>query len=129
MKPSGSGKTHLITSIAELLPPEDVITLTRATDSSFYNYGREDLKNKLIVLEDLDGLKEDALYAFRELQSRGRLNSLTSVRDELGENHSKGAHRRGAGGQPGGHDAGRSLRRQREPLPGDFRLGPLPQPS
>jgi len=86
---SGSGKTHLITSIAELLPPEDVITLTRATDSSFYNYGREDLKNKLIVLEDLDGLKEDALYAFRELQSRGRLNSLTSVRDELGENHSK----------------------------------------
>ena len=89
MKPSGGGKTHLITSIAELLPPEDVITLTRATDSSFYNYGREDLKNKLIVLEDLDGLKEDALYAFRELQSRGRLNSLTSVRDELGENHSK----------------------------------------
>ena len=86
---SGSGKTHLITSIAELLPPEDVITLTRATDSSFYNYGREDLKNKLIVLEDLDGLKEDALYAFRELQSRGRLNSLTSVRDELGENHSR----------------------------------------
>ena len=82
---SGSGKTHLVTKISELLPPEDVITLTRVTDSSFYNYGREDLKHKLIVLEDLDGLREDALFAFRELQSRGRLTSSTSIKDESGE--------------------------------------------
>jgi hypothetical protein len=82
---SGSGKTHLVTKISELLPPEDVITLTRVTDSSFYNYGREDLKNKLIVLEDLDGLREDALFAFRELQSRGRLTSSTSIKDDSGE--------------------------------------------
>ncbi|OAV44945.1 toprim domain-containing protein [Lewinella sp. 4G2] len=81
---SGSGKTHLVTKISELLPPEDVITLTRVTDSSFYNYGREDLKYKLIVLEDLDGLKEEALLAFRELQSRGRLTSSTSIKDESG---------------------------------------------
>ena len=81
---SGSGKTHLITKISELLPTEDVITLTRVTDSSFYNYGRQDLQNKLIVLEDLDGLKEEALLAFRELQSRGRLTSSTSIKDESG---------------------------------------------
>jgi DNA primase len=82
---SGSGKTHLVTKISELLPPEDVITLTRVTDSSFYNYGRDDLKNKLIVLEDLDGLREDALFAFRELQSRGQLTSSTSIKDDSGE--------------------------------------------
>ncbi|NJC27504.1 ATP-binding protein [Neolewinella antarctica] len=82
---SGSGKTHLVTKISELLPPDDVITLTRVTDSSFYNYGREDLKHKLIVLEDLDGLREDALYAFRELQSRVRLTSSTSIKDQVGE--------------------------------------------
>jgi RHS repeat-associated protein len=81
---SCSGKTHLITKISELLPTEDVITLTRVTDSSFYNYGRQDLQNKLIVLEDLDGLKEDALLAFCELQSRGRLTSSTSIKDENG---------------------------------------------
>jgi DNA primase len=81
---SGSGKTHLITKISELLPPENVITLTRVTDSSFYNYGRQDLQHKLIVLEDLDGLKEEALLAFRELQSRGRLTSSTSIKDENG---------------------------------------------
>jgi integrase len=83
-KTSGSGKTHLITKISELLPPEDVITLTRVTDSSFYNYGRQDLQNKLVVLEDLDGLKEEALLAFKELQSRGRLTSSTSIKDENG---------------------------------------------
>ncbi|MEL6393940.1 MAG: hypothetical protein AAFR97_14430, partial [Bacteroidota bacterium] len=81
---SGSGKTHLITKIAELLPEEEMITLTRVTDSSFYNYGRDELRHKLIVLEDLDGLKEEALLAFRELQSRGRLSSSTSVKDQAG---------------------------------------------
>lgn len=81
---SGSGKTHLITKIAELLPTEEVIVLTRVTDSSFYNYGRDDLRHKLIVLEDLDGLKEEALLAFRELQSRGKLSSSTSIKDQAG---------------------------------------------
>ncbi len=81
---SGSGKTHLMIKISELLPPEDVITLTRVTESSFYNYGETELKNKLICLEDLDGLKEEALMAFRELQSRGQLTSSTSGKDDNG---------------------------------------------
>lgn len=81
---SGSGKTHLITKIAELMPPEHTVTLTRVTESSFYNYGENDLKNRLLVMEDLDGLKEEAFLAFRELQSRGMLNSSTSIKDEQG---------------------------------------------
>lgn len=81
---SGSGKTHLILKVAQLMPPEDCITLTRVTDSSFYNYAENDLVNKLICMEDLDGMKEDAFLAFRELQSRGMLTSSTSVKDENG---------------------------------------------
>jgi DNA primase catalytic core len=81
---SGSGKTHLILKVAQLMPPEDTITLTRVTDSSFYNYAENDLVNKLICMEDLDGMKEDAFLAFRELQSRGMLTSSTSVKDENG---------------------------------------------
>lgn len=81
---SGSGKTHLVTKISELMPPEHTIPLTRVTESSFYNYGENELSNRLIVLEDLDGLKEEAFLAFRELQSRGMLNSSTSVKDENG---------------------------------------------
>ena len=81
---SGSGKTHLITKVAELMPPEHTIPLTRVTESSFYNYGENELKNKLLIMEDLDGLKEEAFLAFRELQSRGELNSSTSVKNEQG---------------------------------------------
>jgi DNA primase len=81
---SGSGKTHLILKIAGMMPSENVITLTRVTDSSFYNYGETDLVHKLVCLEDLDGLKEEAFLAFRELQSRGQLTSSTSVKDEQG---------------------------------------------
>ena len=86
---SGSGKTHLITRLASMMPEEDVIGLTRITDSSLYNYGEYELENKLIILEDLDGLKEDAFLAFRELQSRGLLSSSTSVKDDNGNIHSK----------------------------------------
>jgi DNA primase/energy-coupling factor transporter ATP-binding protein EcfA2 len=81
---SGSGKTHLITKIAELMPPEHTTLLTRVTESSFYNYGEYDLQNTLLIMEDLDGLKEEAFLAFRELQSRGMLNSQVSVKDEEG---------------------------------------------
>ena len=81
---SGSGKTHLLLKIAALMPQEAVITLTRVTDSSFYNYGEWDLVHKLVCLEDLDGLKEEAFLAFRELQSRGQLSSSTSIKDDKG---------------------------------------------
>lgn len=79
---TSSGKTHLVRQISDFMPSEDVIRLTRVTDSSFYNYGEYQLQNKLIVIEDYDGLKEEAEYAFRELQSNGELISSTSAKDE-----------------------------------------------
>lgn len=81
---SGSGKTHLLAKISEFVPPEDRKHFTRVTEGSFYNYGMYDLKNKLICLEDLDGMKEEAYLAFRELQSRGMISSSTSMKDENG---------------------------------------------
>lgn len=81
---SGSGKTHLLIKISHLMPDEDVKRFTRVTDSSFYNYGEYDLRHKLICLEDLDGMKEEAQLAFRELQSRGMLSSSTTGQDEKG---------------------------------------------
>ncbi|MFN3405817.1 MAG: CHC2 zinc finger domain-containing protein [Cytophagaceae bacterium] len=81
---SGSGKTHLIVKISQLMPPEHVKFLTRVTESSFYNYGEHELKNTLFCMEDLDGLKEEAFLAFRELQSREQLTSSTSEKDEKG---------------------------------------------
>jgi len=81
---TGSGKTHLLERISRLIPQEDVKRFTRVTDSSFYNYGAYDLQNKLICLEDLDGMKEEAQLAFRELQSREMLSTSTTGQDDKG---------------------------------------------
>jgi len=85
---SGSGKTHVISRIADLMPQEDVLRFTRITESSLYNWGEFDLFGKIIIIEDLDGLKEDALYALRELISNQILSSLTSIKDKKGNNKS-----------------------------------------
>lgn len=81
---SGSGKTHLISKIADLIPPEDVLRFTRITESSLYNWGEYELVNKLLVIEDLDGLKEEAMFAMRELISNQRLSSSVSIKDKKG---------------------------------------------
>jgi DNA primase/energy-coupling factor transporter ATP-binding protein EcfA2 len=79
---SGSGKTHLLATIMDFMPPEDTINLTRVTESSFYNYGEHELSNKLIGMEDFDGLEEKAELAFRELMSKGMISSSTSGKNE-----------------------------------------------
>jgi DNA primase len=81
---SGSGKTHLISKIAELMPPEDVLKFTRITESSLYNWGEWDLVGKCMIIEDLDGLKEEALYSLRELISNQQLSSSVSIKDKKG---------------------------------------------
>ncbi len=80
---SGSGKTHLLATIMDFMPPEDTISLTRVTESSFYNYGEYELQNKLIAMEDFDGLEEKAELAFREMQSKGMISTSTSVKNEV----------------------------------------------
>ena len=85
---SGSGKTLIISRIADLMPQEDVLRFTRITESSLYNWGEFDLYRKIIIIEDLDGLKEDALYALRELISNQFLSSSVSIKDKKGNNKS-----------------------------------------
>ena len=82
---SGSGKTKLLKVISELMPEEEVKKYTRVTDGSFYNQGEYFFKNKLVCFEDIDGLKEDALLAVRELQSNEILITSTSIKDESGK--------------------------------------------
>jgi DNA primase len=82
---SGSGKTRLLKTICELMPQEDTIKFTRVTDSSFYNYPEDYLSNKLLGFEDIDGLREEALYAVRELISNEILVSSTTTKSEDGQ--------------------------------------------
>lgn len=85
---SGSGKTHIISRIADLMPQEDVLRFTRITESSLYNWGEFDLFGKVIIIEDLDGLKEEALYSLREFISNQVLRSSVSIKDKKGNNKS-----------------------------------------
>lgn len=81
---SGSGKSHLINSIGTCFPPEDVLSMTRVTSKSFYHYNKDELVDKLVLIQDFDGLDEEAQYAFRELQSAGNISSSTTYKDKFG---------------------------------------------
>ena len=82
---SGSGKTRLLKQISDCIPKEKVTKLTRVSDKVLYNYPEKYFINRLLCLEDIDGLSEEAEFAFRELQSNGELNSATSSKLENGQ--------------------------------------------
>ena len=86
---SGEGKSHLINAIADCMPQEDVMNMTRITSKSLYHYKNKELINKFIVIQDFDGLDEDAWFAFREMQSNKLLTSSTVVKDMLGNTTGK----------------------------------------
>jgi len=78
---SGSGKTHLISSIAKCFPSEDVISVTRITPKSLFNYTDDSLINKLFVIHDYDGLTPEAEFSLRELISAKTISSSTTIKD------------------------------------------------
>ena len=81
---SGSGKTRLLRIISDLMPPEDVSRYTRVTDNALYNQPENFFVHRLVCFEDLDGLKEDAELAARELISNDELRSAVSLKDQHG---------------------------------------------
>lgn len=81
---SGTGKTHLQSKVAELIPEEDKIEITVLSANAFYYFNRTELQNKLILIEDLDGA-ESVLYPLRELQSKKRITKTVVHKDSRGE--------------------------------------------
>lgn len=81
---SGTGKTHLQEKVGELIPDEDRIEITTLSENAFYYFGQRELKNKLILIEDLDGA-ENVLYPLRELQSKKRISKTIAHKNTKGE--------------------------------------------
>ena len=79
---SGSGKTRLLDVVCRCMPAEDVRRYTRVTDNAFYNQAEDHFTHKLVAFEDLDGLRDEAQLAVRELQSNEVLRSAVSVKDD-----------------------------------------------
>lgn len=86
---SGGGKSHLINMIAQCMPQEDLLDMTRITSKSLYHYREKELVNKLVIIQDFEGLDEDAQFAFREIQTHKRLSSSTAEKDMLGNTRAK----------------------------------------
>jgi DNA primase/predicted transcriptional regulator len=81
---SGSGKTKIVRQVSDCIPQESVTRFTRISDKALYNYPKNYFTNRLLIIEDVDGLSEDAEMAFRELQSSGELRSSVSIKLENG---------------------------------------------
>jgi predicted transcriptional regulator len=81
---SGTGKTHLQEKVGALIPEEDKIEITTLSENAFYYFGQRELKNKLILIEDLDGA-ENSLYPLRELQSKKRISKTVAHKNTKGE--------------------------------------------
>ena len=81
---SGVGKTHLQEKVGALIPEEDKIEITTLSENAFYYFGQRELKNKLILIEDLDGA-EGVLYPLRELQSKKSISKTVVRKNTKGE--------------------------------------------
>ena len=80
---SGSGKTWLQEKVSELIPLEDRIESTQITENAFYYFPKDELKHKLVLIEDLDGA-ESSQYPVRELQSKRKLSKTVALKDSKG---------------------------------------------
>jgi len=81
---SGTGKTHLQEKVGELIPEEERVSITTLSENAFYYFGKQELKNKVILIEDLDGA-ENALYPLRELQTKKRIVKTIVQKNTKGE--------------------------------------------
>lgn len=80
---SGTGKTYLQEKISELIPEQDKLEITILSENAFYYFDRKELKNKLVLIEDMDGA-ENVLYPLRELQSKQRISKTIPIKDSKG---------------------------------------------
>lgn len=81
---SGTGKSHLQEKVGELMPDEEKIEITSLSENAFYYFGQQELKHKLILIEDLDGA-ENVLYPLRELQSKRSITKTVTVKSNTGK--------------------------------------------
>jgi DNA primase len=80
---SGSGKTYLQERVSELIPPEDKIEITQITENAFYYFRQDELRHRLLLIEDLDGA-QSSMYPLRELQSKRRISKTVTLKDSKG---------------------------------------------
>lgn len=80
---SGTGKTYLQENVAKLIPDEDKLEITTLSGNALYYFKNDDLKNKLLLIEDYDGV-QDGLYPLRELSTKQKITKRVPLKDSKG---------------------------------------------
>ncbi|MFH1282046.1 MAG: hypothetical protein ABII27_00085 [bacterium] len=78
---SSSGKSQLLKSIVSLMPPEEIVDVSRITDNALFWLNTNDLKHKLITIAEREG-SDGANYSIRLLQSEKKLRLLAPQKGE-----------------------------------------------
>jgi DNA primase len=77
---SGAGKTSLQDAVCKFVPPESAIQYTRLTGQSLFYRDQNALKNKVLAIEEEDGMRE-AMYSIKTLISSQKL-SIAATRTD-----------------------------------------------
>ena len=80
---SGTEKTYLQEKISALVPGHHKLEITILSENAFYYFGQQELKHKLVLIEDMDGA-ENVLYPLRELQSKKKISKTIPIKDSKG---------------------------------------------
>jgi hypothetical protein len=86
--PSSSGKSYIIDTTVQLLPPEAVIVATQMTAQALFHMPEGRLSHKFVVAGERSRLEDDeraeATRALREMLSGGRLSKLMPLKTHGG---------------------------------------------
>jgi hypothetical protein len=91
---SSAGKTSLMDSILDMMPPEDVQRFSGMTGQSLFYLDSAQIRHKILAISEDEGIAQ-ASYALKLLQSEGELRHATVGRGANGriqtqEHHVKG---------------------------------------
>ncbi len=81
---SGTGKSYLMERVALCIPEEDKKEHTQFTSNAFYYYKKEEIRNKVFLIEDLEGAL-GVLFPIRELQSKKRISKTITRKGKDGK--------------------------------------------
>ncbi len=81
--PSGPGKTFELETIAALVPPEDLVHVSRLSDKALFYMDSDALRHKVLVMDEEDALTSEVQTALRVLQSRGALSQSYTSSDPV----------------------------------------------
>ncbi len=78
---SSTGKSHIVRTAADLMPPEDVKEFTHLSPKALYYMGENGISHNLVICTEIAG-RDEAEYEVRTLISEPFITSAIPVKDE-----------------------------------------------